>query len=224
MKKIILIVAGGRGVRMKSAIPKQFLMLDQTPVLMHTIRRFKSFDTNSDIRLVLPSDEIPFWEELCERHRFSINHKIYKGGETRFHSVKNGLVNIKEGALVSIHDGVRPLVSLQTIKNCFDLAEKYGTAVPVVKLAESIRKVSQTDSVAENRDNFRMVQTPQVFQSDILLDAYGTEYQSSFTDDASVVENSGYKIYLAEGNVENIKITSPKDLDIARLLIRQESD
>ncbi|MBN1597168.1 MAG: 2-C-methyl-D-erythritol 4-phosphate cytidylyltransferase [Bacteroidales bacterium] len=224
MKTIALIVAGGAGKRMNSSTPKQFLLLNNLPVLMHTINAFYGYDKQMEIRIVLPEDETETWDKLCKEYNFKTEHKIFKGGETRFHSVKNGLEGIGKSLLVAVHDGVRPLVSKQTLENCIKTAEEYGSAVPVVDLTESIRKVENHDSVALNRNFYKLVQTPQVFQSDVLLDAYNIEYEDDFTDDASVVEKAGYKIYLAEGNRENIKITVPQDIEIAQVLLKYFKD
>lgn len=220
MREIAIIVAGGAGSRMNSTIPKQFMLLDNIPILMRTIQVFNNYNTEIDIRVVLPEEETESWQVLCDKYNFSVKHTVLHGGETRFHSVANGLSGIATPSLIAIQDGVRPLVSNVTIDKCFKAAEKYGTAVPVLPLKESIREVKGEDSVSHSRSLFRTVQTPQVFQSDLLLDAYNAEYQESFTDDASVVEHAGYKIYLTEGNEENIKITSPLDLQIAEILLK----
>lgn len=224
MEKIALIVAGGSGERMNSDLPKQFLILNKLPVLMHTVNAFYRFDKQIEVRLVLPEKDRDIWESLCKEYKFKINHTVYLGGGTRFESVKNGLDGIKKSTLVAIHDGVRPLVSLNTITDCFEKAEQYGAAIPVYDLTESIRKVELNESYAVKRELYRMVQTPQVFQSDLLLDAYNVEYQEEFTDDASVVEKAGYKIYLANGNRENIKITLPLDLEIAEVIMKNIKD
>ena len=223
MKKIVIIVAAGMGRRMNSDIPKQFILLDNIPILIRTIQVFYSYDSNIEIRLILPGEEIETWDKLCQEYNFALKHTVLSGGETRFQSVHNGLVDIDNPVLIAIHDGVRPLVSTKTIDDCFKIAEENGTAVPVLPLKESIREVLGEDSVSRNRGMFRIVQTPQVFQSEILLDAYNTEYLESFTDDASVVEHAGYKIYLSDGNEENIKITSPIDLRIAEILLEINS-
>ncbi len=220
MKKIALIAAGGTGMRMDANIPKQFILLHNLPVLMYSMNTFFSYDNNLEIRLVLAESEMETWKKLCDQFNFKINHRIIAGGETRFHSVQNGLADITGTSLIAIHDGVRPLVSKETISNCYTIAEKLGTAVPIIPLNESIRKIDQEDSFAEPRALYRTVQTPQVFQSELLLDAYNTEYQEEFTDDASVVEKAGYKIYLAEGNQENIKITSTLDMIIAEAFLK----
>jgi 2-C-methyl-D-erythritol 4-phosphate cytidylyltransferase len=220
MKKIALVVAGGMGSRMQSSAPKQFMLLNNMPILMHSIKAFYAYDKSIAIRVALPETEIGAWEQLCKEYRFTIKHIVIPGGETRFHSVKNCLDNITETSLIAIHDGVRPLVNPVTIGNCYKIAEEYGTAVPVVPLKDSIRKVIEDDSVAEDRTAYRIVQTPQVFQSDIIINAYNVEYRESFTDDASVVENAGFKIYITDGNEENIKITKPSDLLIAEAIIK----
>lgn len=219
MKKIAIIVAGGAGNRMQSETPKQFMLLKNLPVLMHSINSFFNYDNNLELRLVLPESEIEEWQNLCNEFNFNIKHEVFTGGETRFHSVKNGLNEISSPSIIAIHDGVRPLVSENTISNCFDLAEQQGTAIPVLPVTESIREVIEEDSFARQRTNYRKVQTPQVFQSELLIDAYNAGYEEDFTDDASVVEKAGYKIYLAEGNEENIKITTPLDLVIAKALL-----
>lgn len=186
---------------------------------MYSINAFNVYDSSIQIRVALPESEMETWKQLCSEYKFTVEHTLFPGGETRFHSVKNGLQNIPKQSLVAIHDGVRPLVSTKTIANCFKTAEEFGTAIPVISIDESIRKVQENDSVAEDRSAFKLVQTPQVFQSDILLDAYNTEYRQNFTDDATVVESAGFKIYITEGNEENIKITTAKDLIIAEALL-----
>jgi len=219
MKKVAIIVAGGIGKRMKSDMPKQFLVLGDKPVLMHTLYKFFTYDPSVELRLVLPSDEFDTWKKLCKEYNFNLKHKLFNGGETRFQSVKNGLDGIDNYSLVAIHDGVRPLVSQKTIINCFNLASQNGNAIPVMPLKESLRKIVKSKSASEKREQFFTVQTPQVFKSDILLKSYNTEFDKSFTDDASVIEKAGYSVFLTDGNEENIKITTPIDMSIARTLI-----
>jgi 2-C-methyl-D-erythritol 4-phosphate cytidylyltransferase len=219
MKKIAVIVAGGSGKRMKSDMPKQYLLLGDLPVLMHTLYKFYSFDNSIELRLVLPIDETITWKRLCLEYNFSLKHELFSGGETRFQSVKNGLAGIDNSSLIAVHDGVRPLVSHKTIRNCFNLALLKGSAIPVMPLTESIREINKKNSTAKKREQFLTVQTPQVFQSKILLESYNTEFDKSFTDDASVVEKAGYTVFLTEGNEENLKITTPKDMVIARALL-----
>lgn len=214
-----IIVAGGSGIRMGSELPKQFIELNGKPVLMHTIEKFYLFD--SDIRLVvtLPQDQQNLWKQLCSKHNFSIQHKIVNGGITRFHSVKNALNEVGDAGIVAVHDGVRPLVSNDTIKCCFDTAIVCGTAIPVVPLNDSVREVVGDKSKTIDRCNLRLVQTPQVFYADILHRAYRLAYRPEFTDDASVVEHSGIPVTLVDGNVENIKLTYPSDITVAEILL-----
>lgn len=224
MKKVVIIVAAGSGTRMQSDVPKQFMVLNNLPVLMHTLHKFYSYDASMEIRVVLPKSELDTWSELCTIYKFTLPCRIFSGGETRYHSVKNGLHELSPSSLVGIHDGVRPLVSIGTIARCYKLAEDNGTAIPVIPVTESIRKVEGEDSVSQERSLYRIVQTPQVFSSEILLDAYNLPFEDSFTDDASIVEKAGYKIYLTEGNEENIKITSQKDLRIAEIFQKQKEE
>jgi 2-C-methyl-D-erythritol 4-phosphate cytidylyltransferase len=224
MKKVTLIVAGGTGIRMQSAVPKQFMLLNNLPVLMHTINVFHAFDKAMEIRLALPENEMNAWKQLCTDYHFQKKYTLVSGGETRFHSVKNCLNDISKPSLIAVHDGVRPLVNQTTIANCFKMAEEFGTAIPVIPVKESIRKMNENDSVAEDRTLYRIVQTPQVFHSDILINAYDVEYKESYTDDASVVENAGFKIYVTDGNEENIKITRPIDLLIAEALLQNHPE
>ena len=219
MKKYIIIVAGGSGSRMGSATPKQFLELLGLPILVHTLKKFQQSIADGEIILALPEKEQSTWQSLCETHQFDVPHQIVNGGESRFHSVQNALQKVKEKSIVAIHDGVRPLVSETVIKNCMQSAEKFGAAIPTLPMQDSIRKISDNGSQIADRNQFVLVQTPQCFQSDIILKAYQQDYQNSFTDDASVVEQLGYTIYLVEGNKENIKITTPEDLKMAEVLI-----
>ncbi len=219
IQKSVIIVAGGKGLRMQSELPKQFIELAGKPVLMHTMEQFHSYDHQLLIILVLPGDQIEFWKELCKKHDFKLKHQITAGGEERFLSVKNGLELTAGGGLVAVHDGVRPLVSHATIDRCFAEAGKSGAAIPVVKLTDSIREISGTQSRAVNRESYRLVQTPQVFRSDLLKDAYKQDFDKHFTDDASVVEAFGTEIKLVDGNVENIKITTAPDLYYATMVL-----
>jgi 2-C-methyl-D-erythritol 4-phosphate cytidylyltransferase len=220
MRKYALIVAGGTGKRMGSGVPKQFLELAGRPVLMHTLERFYRFDKGIKIILVLPGDQFDYWSELTEKYAFRIPHQLVKGGEHRFFSVKNGLEVIGEDCLIAIHDGVRPLVSADTLRRCFDTAEKFGNAVPVVSPADSLRVVKGERNMPVRREQFRLVQTPQVFLSDKIKNAYQADYSSDFTDDSTVLELTGEEIHLVEGNRENIKITNPEDLAVAASLIQ----
>jgi 2-C-methyl-D-erythritol 4-phosphate cytidylyltransferase len=219
MKRKVIIVAGGKGTRMLSEIPKQFLKIGNEPVLIHTLKRFYSFSKDIEIILVLPKNEITQWKKICKEYKFEIPHKLTYGGNTRFQSVKNGLRNIDESCLVAVHDGVRPLVSNRTIKIVFKIASEKGNAVPAIKIEPSIRFITNEKNKAVDRNQYRIIQTPQVFQSNLLKKAYQQDFQDSFTDDASVVENTGVDINLVEGNPENIKITTKKDLRIAEALL-----
>ena len=219
MKKAVVIVAGGSGSRMKSNLPKQFIELSGKPILMHTIECFLKYDRDIDIILVLPKEQVNFWDELCKKHNFSISLTIVYGGETRFNSVKNGLEKVSDNCIVGIHDGVRPLVSLQTLQNCYATAEKYGSAIPVTDAIESIRQITESGSISVARDSYKMVQTPQVFNSTELKETYEQSYSSFFTDDASVFESAGNKVKLTQGNRENIKITTPMDLILGEAIL-----
>ena len=220
MHKYAIIVAGGKGERMGTEVPKQFLELAGKPILMRSIEKFfKTFPTLKII-VALPENQFDFWKELCYKYKFtSVPYQLVKGGETRFHSVKNALELVKNDGIVAIHDGVRPLVSSQTIITCFNEAEKNGNAIPVVPVVESIRYVNNEKSEAVKRSCYRLVQTPQCFSTKIILKAYQQKFDANFTDDASVVEKSGEKINLVKGNTENIKITTATDLIIAKSLI-----
>ncbi len=220
MKKFALIVAGGSGNRMKSKTPKQFVEIIGRPVLMHTIDVFYKFDPNLEIILVLPENQVSFWKELCKKYRFDKEIKIAFGGETRFNSVKNGLDLISEDGIVFIHDGVRPLVSIQTLQGCFETASEKGNALPVIPVSESVRFVNLTENKAVDRSEYFLVQTPQTFQVKLIRKAYGIAVSDLFTDDASVLESLGEKINLVEGNRENIKITYPEDLIFAEAFLK----
>lgn len=217
MTKSIIITAGGIGKRMGSVIPKQFIEVKGLPILMHTITRLFEYENDLEIILVLPNAHIEYWKDLVEKHKFEIDHIIVEGGEERFFSIQNGLKKAS-GNLVGVHDGVRPFVSLEVIKNVFNAAKNYEAAIPVVNLKESIRKVEAAESVSVDRSQYRIVQTPQCFTSEIIKQAYLQDFSNEFTDDASVVEKLGTKIYLVEGNDENIKITTPMDLKLAHIL------
>lgn len=208
---------------MKSAIPKQFLLLEGKPILMHTIERFRSFDSSVDIILVLPAEHHRLWTDLCGEHLFDVTHRVVAGGEERFHSVKAGLEAVKEMAvaedcLVAIHDGVRPLVSHDTIWRCFADAEEFGNAVPFIEPADSVRILAGDDSSPIARTDVRLIQTPQVFRGSVIIKAYEHGFDPSFTDDATVAEAAGVRIHLTHGNRENIKITTPGDLAVAQTL------
>lgn len=219
MKKNVIIVAGGSGTRMQSDIPKQFLVLGDKPVLMHSMKAFFSYDPNINMILALPKSQFETWRKLCTEYQFSIPHTLAPGGETRFHSVKNALKLIPEG-LVAIHDGVRPLVSQSTIRLAFQKAEQNGNAVPITDMNDSVRIVNSGGHAAFNRDQIKIVQTPQVFRAEEIKAAYQQKYKPAFTDDATVMEAFGKDVFLVDGNPENIKITTPSDLLIADALLK----
>jgi 2-C-methyl-D-erythritol 4-phosphate cytidylyltransferase len=220
MKEYVIIVAAGSGKRMGAAIPKQFLQLAGKPILLHTMEKFLKHNPNIGIVLVLNAEYVAFWQELCHTLNIQIKHEIVCGGKERFHSVKNGLDAItEEDAIVAIHDAVRPLVSLKTIENCFLIACEKGAAVPVLHLTDSLRITSNEGSAPVDRGKYRMVQTPQCFQINLLRQAYEQPFNDSFTDDASVVEAFGEHIHLLEGNREIIKITDPVDLRMAEAML-----
>jgi 2-C-methyl-D-erythritol 4-phosphate cytidylyltransferase len=216
MDLYVVIVAGGSGKRMGAETPKQFLELAGRPVLMHTIERFRAFDESIEIITVLPENQLRFWDGLQRKYSFSIPHTLVKGGAHRFDSVRKGLEFVNAPGLVAIHDGVRPLVKIETIKRCFQAAEKFGNAIPVISPADSLRLVSDHTSEPINRLNVKQVQTPQVFDADLIKKAYKQQYDPSFSDDATVIEKMGEKIHIVDGNRENIKITNPEDLIIAQ--------
>jgi len=218
-KKFVLIVAGGSGSRMKNAVPKQFLELSGKPVLMHTFEAFHRFDPSIEFVLVLPEQEIGRWQQLCTKHKFSIPHQLAFGGPIRFESVKNGLAKIKKDGIVFIHDGVRPLVSQQTLHYCLDTAIEKGNALPVISPAESIRWIDGKVNKAVDRSKYFLVQTPQTFQVATIRNAYRQAYNEKFTDDASVLEATGQAIFTVQGNRENIKITFAEDLKYATMLL-----
>ncbi len=222
MKKFVIIVAGGSGSRMGTEIPKQFLELAGRPVLMHTIQIFCDYDPDCELILVLPEKQWEFWAGLCLKHTFSIVHQMVSGGETRFDSVRNGLKLIPDEGIVFIHDGVRPLVSKETLDRCFEMAIKSGNAIPVLPVTESLRKLEGEQTISVDRSLYFNVQTPQTFRSEQILEAFKQNYDPAFTDDASVVEKVGYSIALVDGNSENIKITTPTDLIIAEAFLRDK--
>lgn len=219
MRKFALIVAGGKGTRMGASVPKQFLELAGKPVLLWTIQRFIEFDPAIEIILVLPEDQFEQWEQICADHQFQYPVELAKGGATRFQSVKSGLQKVGDSGIVFIHDGVRPLVSLATLTNCYKTALEKGNALPVTPVIESIRRVNGDESQHVDRGQYRLVQTPQTFQCEIVRNAYRQPEQKLFTDDASVCESAGYKINLVDGNIENIKLTNPTDLVIAKAFL-----
>lgn len=216
----IIIVAGGKGLRMGGELPKQFIEVGGKPILMHTIDVFFRFGSNIRIVLVLPESHCNYWQELCAKYKYDVPHVIAIGGETRFHSVKNGLAKVDEG-LVGVHDGARPFASEAMISRCFEAAERYDAVIPVIDATDSLRQI-QEDGASKiiDRSIIKLVQTPQVFSVDLLKKAYEQDYAESFTDDASVVETLGHTIHLVAGETNNIKVTTPIDLKIGELILK----
>jgi len=217
----IIIVAGGKGLRMGSDIPKQFLPIGGKPVLMRTLERFREYSDDIQIILVLPEAQQEYWHQLCDEYHFDVEYTLANGGQTRFHSVQNGLAKVPDDAqgVVGVHDGVRPFPSIEVIKNCYETARTAKAAIPVIPVVETVRHLDGDSSQTVPRDQYRLVQTPQTFDIQLLKSANRQPYNDGFTDDASVVEAFGHKITLVEGNRENIKITTPYDLKIAEVLI-----
>ena len=217
MNTYLIAVAGGMG----GDIPKQFLPIKGKPVLMRTLEAFYAYDKAIHLIVVLPVDQQDYWKHLCQEYAFTLPHQIADGGETRFHSVKNGLALVEEeDALVGVHDGVRPFVPLDVIAECYRMAERKGAAIPVIDVVETVRWISEDgESETVPRDRYKLVQTPQVFRASLLKQAYAQPYTSAFTDDASVVEAFGHRVELVKGNRENIKLTTPFDLKLAEMLI-----
>ena len=215
MRTFAIIVAGGKGLRMGGDVPKQFLPIGGKPVLMHTIEAFREALDDVQIVLVLPAEQHDYWQKLCKDYNFRSPELIATGGETRFHSVKNGLALLPEDdeAVVGVHDGVRPFVSRDTIQRCFSTAAEGKAVVPVVPVVETLRQIlPDGSSITRRRNEYRLVQTPQTFPLALLKQAYEQSYSETFTDDASVVEAMGKEITMVEGNRENIKLTTPADL------------
>ena len=230
----VIIVAGGKGLRMGSDIPKQFLPIGGKPVLMRTMMRFREYSPTLQIILVLPKAQQDYWQELCKEYDFKVEYLLADGGETRFHSVQHGLALIPDDAegVVGVHDGVRPFPSIEVIRNCYETARTAKAVIPVIPVVETVRKITQKDCVTQKepsllcnsasvtvpRGEYRLVQTPQCFDIQLLKAANRQPYNDGFTDDASVVEAFGFDITLVDGNRENIKITTPYDLKIAEVL------
>ncbi|WP_159521690.1 2-C-methyl-D-erythritol 4-phosphate cytidylyltransferase [Sunxiuqinia indica] len=219
MKKFALIVAGGVGQRMGAEVPKQFIRIAGKPILIWTIERFTAFDKDINIALVLPESQFDYWREIALEFNLNKDIVLAKGGETRFQSVKSGLNHIPDEGIVFIHDGVRPLVSAETLDNCYRMAFEKGNALPVAPVVESLRQVDGDQSKHVDRSRYRLVQTPQTFKISIIKQAYQQDELPFFTDDASVCEANGVPIHLVDGNAENLKITRPTDLVVAKALL-----
>ncbi|MEB2777751.1 2-C-methyl-D-erythritol 4-phosphate cytidylyltransferase [Algoriphagus sp. D3-2-R+10] len=224
MKKAAILVAGGRGTRMGGTIAKQYLPVAGQPVLMRTLSVFYRVDPSTDLILVLPENDFLYWKELCEEYKFTIPHRVIGGGNSRFQSVRNGLNALNsETKLVAIHDGVRPFVAETVISESFEVAERNGSAIAVIALKDSIRKLRDDGkSFYEERQYFRLVQTPQTFQVDKIKKAFAVTELQQFTDDATVYENQGWQVTLISGNPENIKITSPEDMSYAEFIAAKQ--
>jgi len=220
----VIIVAGGKGLRMGSDIPKQFLPIGRKPVLMRTLERFHEYSSTLKIILVLPKAQQDYWRQLCADYHFNVEYQLADGGETRFHSVQHGLALIPDEAegVVGVHDGVRPFPSIDVIRRCYETAREKKAVIPVIHVVETIRHIIAADdeSVTVPRDEYRLVQTPQCFDIQLLKAANRQPYNDGFTDDASVVEAFGYDVTLVEGNRENIKITTPFDMTIAEAIVQ----
>ncbi len=218
-----IIVAGGSGTRMGTEVPKQFLELLGKPILMWTIEVFATLEPKPSIILVLPQNQFARWKELCDKYNFATEYRLVSGGNTRFQSVKNGLSLVPaDDSLVAIHDGVRPLVSTNVIEQCYLMAQEYGNAIPVAKPVETVRLADGNTTRVFPRDNVLLVQTPQIFHSSVIKKCYEMPEKPEFTDDASVAEANGVKIFTTVGNHENIKITTPADLMMAEILLKMK--
>jgi 2-C-methyl-D-erythritol 4-phosphate cytidylyltransferase len=217
-KEYVIIVAGGKGLRMGSDIPKQFLPIGGKPVLMRTLERFREYSADLQMILVLPKAQQDYWQQLCKEYNFNVEYLLADGGETRFHSVQNGLTLVPDDAegVVGVHDGVRPFPSIEVIRNCYKAAREKKAVIPVVPVVETLRHITEG---TKPRGDYRLVQTPQCFDIQLLKAANRQPYNDGFTDDASVVEAFGYDISLVEGNRENIKITTPYDIAVAEALL-----
>jgi 2-C-methyl-D-erythritol 4-phosphate cytidylyltransferase len=218
MTTTFIVTAGGLGKRMGSDLPKQFIEINGKPILMHTLQKLHAFDSKAQFILTLPSEWVEYWKSLQKRHEFHVDIQLVEGGKERFHSIKNAL-KLATGEVIAIHDGVRPLVSVQTLQGLIDGISKFDAVIPIVGIKESVRLMGENNSEPINRDLLRIVQTPQVFKKELINRAYEVEFTEKFTDDASVVEKLGVSIQLIQGNEENIKITSPIDLKIAEHII-----
>ena len=214
----IIIVAGGKGLRMGGDVPKQFLPIGGKPVLMRTMERFREYSPTLQIILVLPKAQQDYWRQLCNEYHFNESYELADGGETRFHSVQHGLALIPDDAegVVGVHDGVRPFVAVDVIRRCYETARTAKAVIPVVPVVETLRHIEKGNVY---RADYRLVQTPQTFDIQLLKAANRQSYQETFTDDASVVEAYGQEVSMVEGNRENIKITTPFDMTIAEALL-----
>ena len=221
----VIVVAGGKGVRMGGSVPKQFLPIGGYPVLMHTLFRIREALPDARIFVVLPADQQDYWRLLCDRYDFKVSHHTVVGGDTRFQSVKNGLNAFQADAesIIAIHDGVRPFVSTDVVRTIFDMVKTKSAIVPAINPVETVRTGDRDDSVVISRNACWLVQTPQAFKANIIREAYEQEFDEHFTDDASVVEAAGHKVSIVKGNPENIKLTTPIDLALAEVLLTRQN-
>lgn len=222
--KAAILVAGGRGTRMGGPVSKQYLPVAGQPVLMRTLSVFYAVDPSTDLILVLPENDFSYWEQLCKDYQFTLPHRLVAGGNSRFQSVRNGLNALdSKTTLVAIHDGVRPFVTKKVISESFEIAQQHGSAIAVIALKDSIRKLRDDGkSFYEERQYFRLVQTPQTFQVEKIKKAFAVTELQQFTDDATVYENQGWQVTLISGNPENIKITTPEDMDYAEFIVAKQ--
>ena len=224
VKKYAVIVAGGKGARMGSDVPKQFLPLLGIPLMCHAVQAFAAAIPGINIILVLPSDQLGSAQTVLRSYIGNIKVATVSGGETRYHSVANGLKLINDDGIVFVHDGARPLISEELIIRCYRQTIEKGNAIPAIPAIESMRLLDVSGSSKSlNRDQLRVVQTPQTFRTNIILPAFKLPYQSSFTDEASVVEAAGHEIHLIEGRTDNIKVTRAEDMVVAEALLRIRS-
>ncbi|CDN31447.1 2-C-methyl-D-erythritol 4-phosphate cytidylyltransferase [Mucinivorans hirudinis] len=225
MKTTTIIVAGGSGSRMGSALPKQFLEVAGRPLLMETMERFAASVNNyvNNFVVVLPQAQMELWKQLCCEHGFAIEHRVVAGGATRFHSVKNGLSLVEDADIVLIHDGVRPFIDSRLVSEVIEAAYEFGAAVPVVEVTDTLRKIVNNLSITVNRADYRAVQTPQGFRRQTIAESYEQTFSEHFTDDASVVESAGHRVTLTRGDAANFKITTPVHIEQAQYQITTEN-
>lgn len=221
MEKFAVLVAGGKGLRMGSALPKQFLPLNEKPVLYYTIKAFMDAYSDMHLILVLPAEQLSFAQMVLQCFPERIDLTIVAGGKTRYHSVQNGLNATKENSIIFVHDGVRPLVSPGLIRRCCEQAVEKGSAIPAIAVSDSIRMMENDSSKPVNRELLRSIQTPQTFRSEIILPAFKQSYSEAFTDEATVVEAYGTEVFLIEGEKSNIKVTTPEDMVLAEALLKE---
>jgi 2-C-methyl-D-erythritol 4-phosphate cytidylyltransferase len=218
-KKIAIIVAGGTGQRMGSMVPKQFLAIQGKPILLHTIDQFVAAFSDIQLVVVLPEGYVQEGQDLLTKNGFTKNIVFVAGGDTRFQSVKNGLAQVKESAIVFVHDAVRCLLTPALIQRCYQQALENGSAIPAVSSTDTVRLIKGEKNEVFDRESVMLIQTPQTFQSDILLDAFNQTFDPIFTDEANVIEANGKPVFLVDGEFENIKITRPLDLAIAEYIL-----